>query len=109
MKYEDAMGFASFVGIETKQKGNELRFRFCPYCGQESTPRDDEWKWGLNLDTGLCGGFRSSCEHKGHFVKVCKDLGYKLSFFNEQDYEQIKKPRGRIIPKESAVAYMNNR
>ena len=109
MKEEDANGFASFIGIETKRKGDELIFRYCPYCGSASTPSEDEYKFGLNIKTGACGGFRASCTHKTHFVKMCKDFGYKLPFFNEQQYKQIKQPRGRIQPAESALAYLKNR
>lgn len=106
---EDAKGFAEFIGAETKQKGDELVFRYCPYCGSAATPHDDEWKWGLNLKTGLYGGFRESCDHKGKFQKICRDFGYKLSFFTEQEYAQIRQPRGKIVPKESALAYLKNR
>ena len=106
---EDAIGFAQFVGAETKQKGDELTFRYCPYCGSASTPHDDEWKWSLNIKTGVYGGFRESCDHKGKFQKMCRDFGYKLPFFAEQEYAQIPQPRGRIIPKESALAYLKNR
>ncbi len=106
---EDALGFAEFVCAETKQKGDELMFRYCPYCGSASTPKDDEWKWGLNYKTGVFGGFRSSCTHKGKFQKLCRDFGYKLDYFTEQKYTQIRQPRGRIVPKESAIEYLRNR
>lgn len=109
MKVEDAYGFADFVGIETKQKGDELTFKYCPYCGSGNTPREDEWKWGVNLKSGAFGGFRSSCSHKGKFPKMCRDFGYRLSFFTEQEYTQIKQPRGRIEPRDTAVAYLKDR
>lgn len=109
MREEDAIGFANYVGIETKRKGDELIFQYCPYCGAASTPKEDEYKFGLNIKSGACGGFRETCGHKTHFVKMCKDFGYKLPFFNEQQYRQIKQPRGRIKPTESALAYLEGR
>ena len=108
MRIEDAMGFVGFIGAETKQKGDELQFRYCPYCGNNAS-RDDEWKFGLNLKSGAYGGFRLSCGHKGHFVKMCKDFGYKLSFMEDMEFAQIPQPRNRIVPKEAAIAYLKGR
>lgn len=108
VKTDDLLGFANFVGIETKQKGNELKFKYCPYC-RDSISSDDEWKFGINMDSGAFGCFRSSCGKKGHFVKLCKDFGYKLGFYNEQQYKQIKQPEKKIVPRESAIAYLANR
>ena len=108
VKIEDLTGFADYVGIPTKPKGEELVFQFCPYC-RDNAPKDDEWKFGINTTTALFGCFRSSCGKKGHFRKLAKDFGYKLDYDNEQQYKQIKQPRGRIIPHESAIAYLENR
>ena len=109
MRIEDAIGFANFMNIETKHKGDELTFRYCPYCGSASTPKEDEYKWGVNLNTGACGGFRQSCSHRTHFQKVCRDFGYRLPYMDEEEYTQIPQPKGRILPKDTALAYLKNR
>lgn len=109
MKAEDGIGFAGFINAETKQKGDELVFRYCPYCGSASTPREDEWKWAINLKSGACGGFRASCTHNRHFAVVARDFGYNLPFINEQEFVQIRQPKGKIIPKDAAVAYLEKR
>ena len=31
-KTSDVFDFASFLGAETKEKGNELFFKYCPHC-----------------------------------------------------------------------------
>ena len=33
LKKEDIFEFARAGGYETREKGNELEFRYCPYCG----------------------------------------------------------------------------
>ena len=109
MKEEDVQGLIDYLAIETKQERNEIKFRYCPYCGSGSTPKDDEYKFGLNVKTGAFGGFRASCNHHGHFVKLCRDFGYDLKLYNEQQYKQIRQPRGKIIPHDSAVAYLESR
>ena len=108
MTMEDLLGFAGFINAETKQKGDELKFKYCPYCGS-STPHEDEWKFGVNTNTGAFGCFRSSCGKHGHFVEMCRDFGYKLGFVNEQQYTQIKQPTERIRPNDSALAYLSGR
>ena len=108
VKTEDITGFADFVGIQTKQKGDEIQFEYCPYC-RDNTPKDDQWKFGVNTKSGAFGCFRASCLKKGHFAKLAKDFGYKLEYYDEQQYKQIKQPKERIKPKESAIAYLANR
>lgn len=108
MTIEDLLGFAGFINAETKRKGDELKFKYCPYCGT-NMPSDDEWKFGVNINSGAFGCFRSSCGRHGHFVELCRDFGYKLGFANEQQYTQLKQPNGRIKPNESALAYLAER
>ena len=109
MRQEDLMGFASFIGAETKQKGVNLFFRRCPMCGS-SAPKDDEWKFSVNTKTGAFGCLRGSCGYHGHFVELCRDFGYKLTKDDEKkSYRDLPQPRGRINPHDSAIAYMENR
>ena len=77
MNADDLTAFAEFIGAETKLKGKDLFFRFCPKCGS-SAPKDDEWKFSVNTRTGAFGCLRGSCGYPGHFVELCRDFGYKL-------------------------------
>ena len=67
MNREDLDGFAEFIGAETKVKGKDLFFRYCPKCGS-SAPKDDEWKFAVNWKTGAFGCLRGSCGYHGHLV-----------------------------------------
>ena len=108
MTMEDLNGLASYIGAETKLKGDELKFKYCPYCGN-STPRDDEWKFGVNINTGAFGCFRSSCHKQGHFVELARDVGYSLNFDNDTEYKRLPQPKAQIIPRDSAVEYLKGR
>ena len=107
---EDIQGVADFLGIKTKQKGREVLFQYCPYC-RGSAPKDDEYKFGVNIDSGACGCFRSSCGWKGHVYMIGRDFGYKFSFDNDTEYKQLPQPTAerKIIPHESALAYLKGR
>ena len=108
MNRDDLMGFIDFVGAETKEKGKDIFFRYCPKCGS-SAPKEDEWKFSVNWKTGAFGCLRGSCGYHGHFVELCRDFGYKLGMEAEQQYTQFPQPRGSIVPRESALAYLANR
>ena len=69
MNMDDLNGFIEFIGAETKQKGKDVFFRFCPKCGS-SAPKDDEWKFAVNWKTGAFGCLRGSCGYHGHFVEL---------------------------------------
>ena len=108
MNRDDLNGFAEFIGAETKIKGKDMFFRFCPRCGV-ICPKDDEWKFSVNWQTGAFGCLRGSCGYHGHFVELCRDYGYKLGMDAEQQYRQMPQPKQRILPNESALAYLANR
>ena len=108
MNRDDLMGFVEFIGAEVKEKGKDLFFRYCPKCGG-TAPKDDEWKFSVNTKTGAFGCLRGSCGYHGHFVELCRDYGYKLGMDAEKEYTQFKQPTGKIIPRESALAYLANR
>ena len=108
MNMDDLNGFIEFIGAETKQKGKDVFFRYCPKCGS-SAPKDDEWKFSVNYKTGAFGCLRGSCGYHGHFVELCRDFGYKIGLDAEQQYVQFPQPKGRIVPRESAIAYLEGR
>lgn len=108
MSLDDLNGFAEFIHAETKLKGKDLWFRFCPRCGT-ICPKDDEWKFSVNWHTGAFGCLRGSCGYKGHFVELCRDYGYKLGMEVEQEYAKFPQPERKIIPRETALAYLSAR
>ena len=108
MSLEDLNGFVDFIGAETKTKGKDMFFRYCPKCGS-SAPKDDEWKFSVNWKTGAFGCLRGSCGYHGHFVELCRDFGYKLGMDAEQKYKQLPQPPHKIIPIQSALAYLADR
>ena len=67
MRYEldkrDIYDFAAAVNAQTHQKGNELMFKYCPYCG--GGKNKDKDTFSVNLDNGTDNCFRSSCGKQG--------------------------------------------
>lgn len=108
MNEDDLRGFIEYVGAETKDKGKDVFFRYCPKCGS-TAPKNDEWKFSVNRKTGAFGCLRGSCGYHGHFVELCRDFGYKIGLDAEQQFTQFPQPRERIKPRESALAYLADR
>lgn len=108
MNMDDLNGLIEFIGAETKTKGKDVFFRYCPKCGS-SCPKDDEWKFSVNWKTGAFGCLRGSCGYHGHFVELCRDFGYKIGLEAEMQYTQFPQPKGRIQPRDSALAYLAGR
>lgn len=110
MAYElnkaDIFDFASSLNRETRVKGDELEFKYCPYCngGQNR----DDWTFAINLKSGAYKCLRASCEQQGHFVELCRDFEYKLEFDPPKIYKslpQTEKPKS----KDEAVEYLKGR
>ena len=108
MNEDDLRGFIQFIGAETKDKGNEVVFRYCPKC-RGSAPKEDEWKFSVNRKTGAFGCFRGSCGYHGHFIELCRDFGYRVQTDEDRDFVDMPQPTHRIIPRESALAYLLSR
>lgn len=108
LKQSDIFGFATFINGETKTKGEELFFKYCPYCGGGHS-RDKE-TFSINLGTGAFKCFRSTCGRQGHFVQAARDFGYKLDFTytNEKRYRQLPQHK-KIEVRDSAIDYMASR
>lgn len=101
----DVFDFANFIGAETKQKGDELWFKYCPQCKGGGKDKDT---FSINLKKGAFQCFRSSCDYHGHFVELARDFGFHLIDDNEvQQYRKL--PQKQIITKQPAVEYMEKR
>ena len=103
-KSKDVFDFASFIGAETKQKGNELFFKYCPQCHGGG---DDKDTFSVNLQSGAFKCFRASCDYHGHFVELARDFGYKLDDEQERKYRRLPQPKIESKPK--AIEYLESR
>lgn len=105
---EDAYRFSRERAIPAGRKGNELVFKYCPYCGALSKDRN---KFAINLMTGQFHCFRASCGVQGNMITLAKDFGFRLSGFDEQEPKRSyrKFPNMKIQSKDAAVRYMAGR
>ena len=103
-KSKDVFDFASFIGAETKQKGNELFFKYCPQCHGGGNDKDT---FSVNLQTGAFKCFRASCDYHGHFVELARDFGYKLEDEQQRKYRHLPQPKIESKPK--AIEYLESR
>lgn len=109
MAYEfnpaDVVELSHVLGIETRQQGDELHFRLCPYCrGGDNL---DKKTFAVNLDGGAFKCFRSSCGKQGHFVELARDFNFQLDYGQEKQYRRL--PQKPIEVRDPAVEYMEGR
>lgn len=90
---------------ETRERGDELEFRYCPYC--DGGGSRDEWTFSINTSKGTFNCLRSSCGKQGHFVELCRDFGYHLDFEQPKIYRQL--PQKPIEVRNEAVEYLKGR
>ena len=77
LKREDILGLARRLNAETHEKGEELFFKYCPFCGGGGHDRNT---FSINLKTGMFKCFRASCGRQGHFVQMAREFSYPLDF-----------------------------
>ena len=106
LKQSDIYDFAESLGYETRRKGDELEFRYCPYCNGGHGKRD-EWTFSINLEKGVYKCLRASCERQGHFVELCRDFDYRLDFEPPKIYRKL--PQKQIEVRDEAVEYLKSR
>lgn len=101
----DLLGLAEKLGADTKRKGDELFFKWCPYCHGDGHDKDT---FSVNLTTGLYKCFRSGCDRHGHFVQLARDFGYPLDMGDTpRKYREL--PQRPLKVKEQAVRYLEGR
>ena len=107
MREADVYGLAAKLGAETRRKGNELFFKWCPYCHGDG---HDKETLSVNLTTGTYNCFRESCGSHGHFVQMARDFSYPLEFEQDISRKQYRKLRQRPVTiREPAVEYLAGR
>lgn len=111
---DDAFRFSRFVGAECFPKGDELRFKFCPYC--RGGKNRDKNTFYINLKTGQYTCQRSSCGSKGNMITLARDFDFELSenvtrYLNLNNYNgKFKSFRdAHIESKDRAIAYLLSR
>lgn len=104
-KMQDVFDFASTMPYEKKEKGDELFFRYCPYC--QGGKNHDQNTFSINLKTGAFNCFRAGCSAKGHFVELARDFHFPLDFGKIQQYRTFPQRKIEVRPK--AIEYLTSR
>ena len=104
-KREDVYSVARAIGIETKEKGDELFFAWCPYCRGDG---HDKLTFSVNLQNGTFNCFRSGCGKKGHLVQLARDFDFPL-LLNDTPKKYRTLPQRPVQSTPPAVAYMQSR
>ena len=107
MNEDDLWGFITANNFKTRVHGDEVQFEYCPYCHGGS--KGDKWKFGINRKTGAFGCFKGGCDKHGHFVQLCRDFNYELIDSKNIKYTKFPQPEKKIVPRESALAYLASR
>lgn len=108
LKREDIFGLARRLNAETHEKGDELFFKYCPFCGGDG---HDKNTFSINLKTGMFKCFRASCGRQGHFVQMAREFSYPLDFQNPGKNKTIYRPlpQKEIKVRDPAVVYLESR
>ena len=110
---DDAFRFASEVHAETKSHGDELTFKWCPYCKGGGK---DKNTFSINLHTGQFKCLRSSCSRSGNMISLHKDFGFSLG--DDVDayldggnarFRRFTAPEGGFPARPSSIEYLRNR
>lgn len=108
---DDARRFGQEQHIKYQQRGDELQFKYCPYCKNRT---DDKNTFAINLRTGQFKCLRASCGAKGNMITLARDFNFSLGndvdeYFNKRKRYKDLSCYPRPIVRAPAVAYMENR
>lgn len=109
---DDAFRFATSINAETFPRGNELHFKYCPYCG--GGQHRDKKTFSINLTNGTYNCKRGSCGVKGNMITLAQDFSEFSLGDGIDDYylhrERFKKfKRQQIVVKDAAIEYLKKR
>ena len=113
-KEQDAWEFARQQGIETKQIGDELHFKICPYCRPRAT-KGNTRTFSINLRTGQFKCLRESCGVTGNMIQLSRDFDFSLGTETDEyyrprkQYRKLQTPKQPVTPKEPAIRYLQSR
>lgn len=104
----DIHNLAGTVHADTHQKGDELVFKYCPYC--EGGSSKDKNTFSINLSNGTYKCFRDSCGEQGHFVELARDFNYQLDFGEDSKQKVYRRlPQKPVTVRNKAIEYMASR
>lgn len=113
-KATDVYDFARFVNAETEKKenGEELEFKYCPYC--HGGEHRDKKTFSINLKDGQFKCLRGKCGKSGNIFTLAKDFKFHLDFGSQKPLKKQyrvlpSKPIESIEVKNSAVEFMKSR
>ena len=110
-KLEDAKRFASEQGIKTGERGDELQFLKCPYCGNKTNQKNS---FSINVRTGQFKCLRASCGAHGNMLTLARDFNFSLGndvdeYYNSRKrFKQIHR-KEYPTPTPAAIAYLEGR
>ena len=110
-KLEDAKRFASEQGIKTGERGDELHFLKCPYCGNKTNQKNS---FSINVRTGQFKCLRASCGAHGNMLTLARDFNFSLGndvdeYYNSRKrFKQIHR-KEYPTPTPAAIAYLEGR
>lgn len=105
-KREDLNGLIAFIHAETREHGDEVQFKECPYCHGKG---DDFWKFSVNSGNGCYKCLRASCNAHGFFIELARDVGFEVES-DEPTYRQLKQPpEGTLKVMDAAIEYLKSR
>lgn len=113
-KREDALNFSSHIGARVSTHGNELRFRYCPYC-KGGDRGHDQGTFSISLITGQYNCKRASCGVKGSFLTLARDFNFNLgkdvqAYYDQRQWKKFKTlPQKEIVVRDPAVRYLASR
>lgn len=112
-KREDAINFSRDLRLQSTERGDELQFKYCPYCNGGS--KRDRGTFSINLKTGMFKCLRASCNAHGNMITLARDFNFSLGhdvdeYFNSRKkFRTLNRKATPTIPKPAAVEYMKSR
>lgn len=108
-KLSDVYYFARYLNSEVREKGNELNFKYCPFC--KGGNHNDKYTFSINLNNGMFKCLRSSCSEQGGFITLAKTFGFHLDFGSQRPLKKSYKklPDKPIEIRNGAIEYLKSR
>ena len=108
---EDAKRFGQEQHIKYQTRGDELQFKYCPYCRNKT---DDKNTFAINLRTGQFKCLRASCGAHGNMITLARDFNFSLGTTVDEYFNRRKKYRDlsrypKPITRAPAVTYLESR
>ena len=107
----DAYDLARRLNAETREKGDELTFKYCPFC--HGGQHNDKYTFSVSLRTGQYNCLRGTCGEHGGFVSLAKAFDFPLDFGTQapmkREYKRLpQKKITDIVVRDTAIDYMKS-